>query len=184
MGLNLDEKKAVVAEVSAQVANAQTIVLADYRGVEVGDLTRLRASARKSGVYLRVLKNTLVRRAVADYGYCVSPDDCYLALRGDHEREINIFVLKAGLISGSRHEELAPDQPVHGNGGANRAVLVQHPQEREINVVRLHVIDVGRPSGQLLRHDAEMLRNILGVDLIDRFGHFVRAQMALVQQHL
>lgn len=69
MGLNLDEKKAVVAEVSAQVANAQTIVLADYRGVEVGDLTRLRASARKSGVYLRVLKNTLVRRAVADTSF-------------------------------------------------------------------------------------------------------------------
>jgi len=69
VGLNLDEKKAVVAEVSAQVANAQTIVLADYRGVEVGDLTRLRASARKSGVYLRVLKNTLVRRAVADTSF-------------------------------------------------------------------------------------------------------------------
>jgi large subunit ribosomal protein L10 len=64
MGLNLDDKKAVVAEVSAEVANAQTIVLAEYRGVEVGDLTKLRASARKSGVYLRVLKNTLVRRAV------------------------------------------------------------------------------------------------------------------------
>ena len=65
MGLNLDEKKAVVAEVSAQVANAQTIVIAEYSGLEVVQLTKLRAQARKSGVYLRVLKNTLVRRAVS-----------------------------------------------------------------------------------------------------------------------
>ena len=65
MGLNLDEKKAVVAEVSAQVAAAQTIVMAEYSGIEVAHLTKLRAQARKSGVYLRVLKNTLVRRAVA-----------------------------------------------------------------------------------------------------------------------
>lgn len=65
MSLNLDDKKAVVAEVSAQVANAQSIVVAEYRGLEVGDITVLRANARKAGVYLRVLKNTLVRRAVA-----------------------------------------------------------------------------------------------------------------------
>ena len=64
MSLNLEEKKAVVAEVSEQVNAAQAIVLAEYRGLEVGDMTQLRAQARKSGVYLRVLKNTLVRRAV------------------------------------------------------------------------------------------------------------------------
>lgn len=64
MGLNLDDKKAVVAEVSARLADAQTLVLAEYSGVEVTDLTVLRAKARQSGVYLRVLKNTLVRRAV------------------------------------------------------------------------------------------------------------------------
>ena len=64
MGLNLEEKQAVVAEVSAEVANAQAIVLAEYRGLEVGHMTTLRREARKSGVYLRVLKNTLARRAV------------------------------------------------------------------------------------------------------------------------
>lgn len=64
MSLNLTEKKAVVAEVSAQVAQAQAIVLAEYRGIGVANMTVLRAEARKSGVYLRVLKNTLVRRAV------------------------------------------------------------------------------------------------------------------------
>lgn len=65
MALNLEDKKAVVAEVSAQVAQAQSIVVAEYRGLEVVDITALRANARKNGVYLRVLKNTLVRRAVA-----------------------------------------------------------------------------------------------------------------------
>jgi len=65
LGLNLDDKKAVVAEVSAQVAKAQSIVVAEYRGLEVVNITELRANARKNGVYLRVLKNTLVRRAVA-----------------------------------------------------------------------------------------------------------------------
>lgn len=64
MGLDLEAKKAVVAEVSAQVAKAKSIVVAEYRGLEVGRMTELRAKARKSGVYLRVLKNTLARRAV------------------------------------------------------------------------------------------------------------------------
>ncbi len=64
LSLNLTEKKAVVAEVSEQVAKAQAIVLAEYRGMGVADMTVLRVEARKSGVYLRVLKNTLVRRAV------------------------------------------------------------------------------------------------------------------------
>jgi len=64
LSLNLEEKKAVVAEISERVSKAQSIILAEYRGLEVGDMTQLRAQARKSGVYLRVLKNTLVRRAV------------------------------------------------------------------------------------------------------------------------
>ncbi|WP_187138767.1 50S ribosomal protein L10 [Oxalobacter paraformigenes] len=64
VGLNLNDKKAVVAEVSAQIAEAQTIVLAEYRGIQVGDMTQLRAAARENGVYMRVLKNTLARRAV------------------------------------------------------------------------------------------------------------------------
>lgn len=64
LGLNLDDKKAVVAEVSAELANAQVVIVAEYRGLEVGQVTALRAKARESGIYLRVLKNTLVRRAV------------------------------------------------------------------------------------------------------------------------
>ena len=64
MSLNLEGKKEVVAEVSARLADAQAIVLAEYRGLPVEKITQLRAKARASGVYLRVLKNTLARRAV------------------------------------------------------------------------------------------------------------------------
>ncbi|MBK6631161.1 MAG: 50S ribosomal protein L10 [Betaproteobacteria bacterium] len=74
MGLNLESKKAIVAEVSAQVASAQTVVVAEYRGIEVGNLTQLRAKARQSGVYLRVLRNTLARRAVEGTIFSVLAD--------------------------------------------------------------------------------------------------------------
>ena len=66
LSLNLEEKKAVVAEVSAQVATAQAIIVAEYRGLGVGHMTQLRAKARQSGIYFRVLKNSLARRAVSD----------------------------------------------------------------------------------------------------------------------
>jgi len=64
LSLNLDSKKEVVAEISARLATAQAVVLAEYRGLPVVKITQLRAKARASGVYLRVLKNTLARRAV------------------------------------------------------------------------------------------------------------------------
>ena len=69
MALNREEKAAVIEEVSAQVAQAGSIVLAEYRGLTVEKITQLRKQARESGVYLRVLKNTLVRRAVKDTPY-------------------------------------------------------------------------------------------------------------------
>jgi len=64
LSLNLEEKKEVVAEISERLAKAQAVVLAEYRGLPVEQITVLRSQARASGVYLRVLKNTLARRAV------------------------------------------------------------------------------------------------------------------------
>lgn len=66
MSLTLEDKQAVVAEVAGEVAKAQSVVLAEYRGLTVGSMTDLRRKARESGVYFRVLKNTLARRAVAE----------------------------------------------------------------------------------------------------------------------
>ena len=64
MSLNIETKKAAVAEIGSAIANAQTMVIADYRGISVANMTELRANARKENVYLHVLKNTLARRAV------------------------------------------------------------------------------------------------------------------------
>jgi large subunit ribosomal protein L10 len=64
VGLNRQEKAAKVEEVSAMVATAQSIVVAEYRGLSVDAVTKLRKQARGEGVQLRVLKNTLARRAV------------------------------------------------------------------------------------------------------------------------
>lgn len=72
MSLNRSEKQAVIEEVSALAAKAQTLVMAEYRGITVADLTKLRVEARKSGVSLSVLKNTLARRAVAGTGFEVA----------------------------------------------------------------------------------------------------------------
>ena len=114
MGLNLNDKKAIVAEVSAEVAKAQTLVVAEYRGIEVGDLTALRKKAREGGVYLRVLKNTLVRRAVVDTSFAGLADqmvgpliyafsaDAVAAAKvlQDFAKSNDKLVLKAGCYSG------------------------------------------------------------------------------------
>src|SRR6516164_427189 len=65
MALNLEDKKALVAEVAEVAAQAQSVVAAEYRGLTVGQMTELRSKARKSGVYMRVVKNTLARKALA-----------------------------------------------------------------------------------------------------------------------
>jgi len=65
LSLNRNEKAAVVADVSAQAAKSQTLALAEYRGLTVEHLDKLRRDAREKGVYLHVLKNSLARRAVA-----------------------------------------------------------------------------------------------------------------------
>lgn len=64
MALNLEQKKAVVAEVTEVAKTAHSVVAAEYRGLTVEEMTELRSNARKDGVFLKVAKNTLVRRAV------------------------------------------------------------------------------------------------------------------------
>lgn len=114
MPLNVEDKKAIVADVGAQLAAAQTVVLAEYRGIPVEQLTKLRASARDQGVYLRVLKNTLARRAtqgtqfepLADsmvgpliYGISVDPIASARVLQNFAKTQDRL-VIKAGLING------------------------------------------------------------------------------------
>ena len=103
-----------MAEIAAQVATAQTIVVAEYRGIEVSSMTKLRAKAREQGVYLRVLKNTLARRAVADTPfagladqmvgplvYGISEDPVAAAkVLNDFAKVDNKIVIKAGSYDG------------------------------------------------------------------------------------
>ena len=74
MSLNRSEKEAVIAEVTSLAAKAQTLVMAEYRGITVASMDKLRVTARSGGVSLSVLKNTLVRRAVAGSAFEVGAD--------------------------------------------------------------------------------------------------------------
>jgi len=65
MALRLEDKKALVKEVNAVAGDSVTAIAAEYRGLTVGEMTELRKRARSAGVYLRVIKNTLARRAIA-----------------------------------------------------------------------------------------------------------------------
>jgi len=76
--LTLGEKEAIVEAVAERAQVAQSVLAAEYNGLTVGDMTALRARAREAGVYLRVVKNTLARRAVSDTGFSVIAD----ALKG------------------------------------------------------------------------------------------------------
>ena len=74
MSLNRSEKEAVISEVTTLAAQAQTLVMVEYRGITVADMTKLRNKARSTGVTLSVLKNTLARRAVAGSQFEVVAD--------------------------------------------------------------------------------------------------------------
>jgi large subunit ribosomal protein L10 len=74
LSLNRSEKEAVISDVTSLAAKAQTLVIAEYRGITVADMTKLRIAARSNGVTLSVLKNTLARRAVAGSAFEVVAD--------------------------------------------------------------------------------------------------------------
>ncbi len=115
MSHNLEEKKAIVAEVSDHVAKAQAIVIAEYRGLGVSQFTQLRVKTRESGIYFRVIKNTFVRRAVANTPFAGLADhmvgplaygigsDPVATAKVLHEfaKTNDHFVIKAGAMAGT-----------------------------------------------------------------------------------
>ena len=112
MALNREAKAVVIDDVSAQLAQAQSVILAEYRGLDVANITELRKKARDAGVYLRVLKNTLVRRSVAGTPfemladkmvgpliYGISTDPVAAAkVMNDFAKANEVFVIKAGAM--------------------------------------------------------------------------------------
>ncbi|SDY99556.1 50S ribosomal protein L10 [Nitrosomonas sp. Nm33] len=115
MSLNFEQKKAIVEEVGAQIADAQAIIIADYRGLEVSKFTQLRAKTRESGIYFRVIKNSFVRRAVRNTPYSNLADqmvgplvygigrDPVATAKVLHEfaKNNDKFVIKAGAMAGT-----------------------------------------------------------------------------------
>ena len=114
MSLNIDEKKAVVAEVSEVINGAQATILAEYRGLTVSAMTELRNSARESGVYLRVVKNSLAKRAVdgssfeclqehmaGPLAYAISEDPVACAkVMKNFAKDNDELIIKVGAMSG------------------------------------------------------------------------------------
>ena len=112
MGLSLEQKQAMVSEVATKLQGAQSLIVAEYRGLNVERVTQLRSKARKSGVYLRVLKNTLARRAVqgtpfeklseqmvGPLMYGISQDPVAGAkVLSEFAKENESFVIKAGAM--------------------------------------------------------------------------------------
>jgi len=112
LGLSLEQKQARVSEVVAKLAGAQAVIVAEYRGLNVERVTQLRSKARKSGVWLRVLKNTLARRAVkgtpfeklsdqmvGPLMYGISQDPVAGAkVLSEFAKENELFVIKAGAM--------------------------------------------------------------------------------------
>jgi large subunit ribosomal protein L10 len=115
LSLSLEQKQAMVAEVASKLAAAQAVIVAEYRGLDVARVTQLRAKARKSGLYLQVLKNTLARRAVkgtpfeklADkmvgplmYGIASDPVAGAKVL-SEFAKENELFVIRGGAMPNS-----------------------------------------------------------------------------------
>jgi large subunit ribosomal protein L10 len=112
LGLSLEQKQAMVSEVATKLAGAQAVIVAEYRGLNVDRVTQLRVRARKSGLYLRVLKNTLARRAVQGtpfeklteqlsgplmYGIASDPVAGAKVL-SDFAKENELFVIRGGAM--------------------------------------------------------------------------------------
>ena len=112
LSLNLEEKKAVVSEVGAKLVNAQAVIVAEYRGLEVGDMNQLRANARQSGVYFQVIKNSLARRVVegtpfsdlsqnlvGPLAYCIGEDPVAVAkVLYEFSKDNKKLVIKIGAM--------------------------------------------------------------------------------------
>ncbi|MEM9304627.1 MAG: 50S ribosomal protein L10 [Pseudomonadota bacterium] len=154
MALNLEQKKAVVSEISAIVADAHSAVAAEYRGLSVEDLTALRVKARESGVYLRVAKNTLVRRAVEGTEfecmgeqltgpliYAFSIEDPGAAARlvkdfaKDHEKLVAKVVAVGGQVFGAEELERLSSLPTKEQALAMLLGVMKAPIEKFVRTL-------------------------------------------------
>lgn len=159
MSLNRSEKQAVVTEVAALAAKAQTLVLAEYRGIEVEPMTRLRAQARDKGVHLQVLKNTLARRAVTGTPFEVVADE-----------------MSGPLIYGFSEDAIAAAKVIHDFARTNDKLVVR---AGAFNGRKLDADGVKQLASIPSRE--ELLAKLLGVMLAPLTG-FVGSVAALAKK--
>jgi len=163
MALRFEDKQALVAEVHAVASTAQSVVAAEYRGLTVAKLTDLRAKARNSGVYLRVVKNTLARRAVAGTQFeCVatslkgplvlafSKDDPGSAARlvkafaKDNDKLVPTLVALGGVLLGAKDLDRVASLPTRDQALAILAGTLKAP-------ITKFVATVAAPHAKLVR---------------------------------
>jgi large subunit ribosomal protein L10 len=163
MPLNLEDKKALVAEVNAVAAKALSVVGAENRGLTVGQMTSLRAKARKEGVYMRVVKNTLARKAVTGTPYeCISPalkgplvlafskDDPGAAARvvkafaKDHDKLVTTLVSLGGQLLGPKEIEKVASLPTRQQAIAQLMGLMKAPISKFVRTL-------AEPQAKLVR---------------------------------
>lgn len=166
MPLQFEAKRAVVAEVSSVAQDAQSAVAAEYRGLSVAEMTQLRADARNADVYLKVVKNTLARRAVAGTSFeCMSdslkgplllafsrqdPGAAARVIKGfakDHEKLVPVAVALGGELIDAKDIGRVADLPTLDEARASLVGIL------------------AAPAGQLVRTLAEpgaMFARVLG----------------------
>jgi len=154
MALNLEDKKALVTEVSAVAAQALSAVAAEYRGLSVSQLTDLRSKARAAGVYVRVVKNTLARRAIAGTSFeCLGPalkgplvlafskDDpgaaarVFRAFAKDHDKLVPTAVVVGGQLLGSKDLERVASMPTREQALAMLMGVMKAPLGQLVGVL-------------------------------------------------
>ena len=163
MALNLEQKKAVVAEVADAASKALAAVAAEYRGLTVEEMTELRAKARETGVYLKVAKNTLVRRAIEGTEYeCMqelltgplllafSMDDPGAAARlvKDYSKDHDLLIAKHVSVGGQLYDaselERLSSLPTYDQAIAILMGVMKAPIEKFVRTL-------AEPHGKLVR---------------------------------
>jgi large subunit ribosomal protein L10 len=146
MALNLEDKKTLVAEVNAVAAKALSVVAAEYRGLTVTQMTDLRAKARAQGVYVRVVKNTLARKALAGTSFepvgpalkgplvlAFSKEDPGAAARvvkafaKDHDKLVATLVSIGGQVLSAKDLELVANLPTRAQALATLLGVMKAP---------------------------------------------------------
>lgn len=166
MPLHIEAKKAVVAEVSSVAQDAQSAVAAEYRGLTVAEMTQLRSDARNADVYLKVVKNTLARRAVAGTSFECMTDSLQGPLLLAFSREDPGAAARVIKSFAKDHEKLVPVAVALGGELIDAKDIGRVADLPTLDEARASLVGIlAAPAARLVRTLAEpgaMLARVLG----------------------